>query len=142
MKAAILRRYNINDEMYRQRFRSFRYKPGKTPTEMATRLTDLEQRWLKDCDTVEKVKDVVVKEKLLATLLEDFRMWAKERKPKTMGDATQLAEDYFQASTSPKTERVPTDPCPRFGVRGHFPTNFKPSTRQQPSAAAETSRNP
>ena len=148
VKAAILRRYNINDEMYRQRFRSFRYKPGKTPTEMAKRLTDLAGRWFKDCDTVEKVKDAAVKEQLLATLPYDVRMWVKERKPKTTGDAAQLAEDYFQArpaGTSPQTERVPTDPCPRCGERGHWarlcPTNSKPSTRQQPSAPAETSRN-
>ena len=31
VKAAILRRYNINEETYRQRFRSFKYRAGKTP---------------------------------------------------------------------------------------------------------------
>ena len=64
VKAAILRRYNINDETYRQRFRSLCYKPGKTLTEIASRLTDLAGRWLKLCNTIEKVKDAVVKEQL------------------------------------------------------------------------------
>ena len=51
VKAAILRRYNINDETYRQRFRSTKFRAGQTPTEVATRLTDLAGRWLKDCNT-------------------------------------------------------------------------------------------
>ena len=80
VKAAILRRNNINDETYRQRFRSYKYKVGQTPTEIATRLTDLAGRWLKDSSTMEEVKDAVVKEQLLAVLPEDIRMWVKERK--------------------------------------------------------------
>lgn len=98
-----------------KRFRNFKYKPGKTPTEIATRLTDLAGRWLKDCTTVEEVKDAVVKEQLLATLPEEVRMWVKERRPKTTTDAAQLAEDYFQArpAGTSKTDRIPTDPCPR-----------------------------
>jgi hypothetical protein len=127
VKAAVLRRYNINDETYRQWFRSLRYKAEKTPTDMATTLTDLAGRWLKDCDTVKKVKDAVVKEQLLATLPEEVRMWVKERTPKTTGHTSQLTEDYFQArqaGTSPKTERVPTDPCPRcYALPGGYRTS-------------------
>ena len=60
-----------------------RYKPVKTLTEVAKKLTDFARRWLKNCSTVDEVKDAVVKEQLLATLPEDVRMWVKERKPKT-----------------------------------------------------------
>ena len=148
VKAAILRRYNINEETYCQRFRSFKYRAGKTPTEIATRLTDLAGRWLKDCSTFEEVKDAVVKEQLLTTLPEDVRMWVKERKPKTTTDAAQLAEDYLQArpaGTPPKPDHAPTGPCPRCGELGHWarlcPTNPRPPpTRQQQST--DTPRNP
>ena len=145
VKAAILRHYNINEETYRQRFRSFKYR---APTEIATRLTDLAGRWLKDCSTFEEVKDAVVKEQLLTTLPEDVRMWVKERKPKTTTDAAQLAEDYLQArpaGTPPKPDRAPTGPCPRCGELVHWarlcPTNPRPPpTRQQQST--NTPRNP
>lgn len=97
VKAAILRRYNINSETYRQRFHSLKCKSGQTPLEIATRLTDLANKWLKDCSTAEEVKDAVVKEQLMSTLSDDVRAWVKERKPKTTAEAAQLVEDHMQA---------------------------------------------
>ena len=44
VKAEILRHYNINEETYWQRFRNFHFKPGHSPTEVATALLDLAQR--------------------------------------------------------------------------------------------------
>ena len=41
LKEAILRRYDINEETYRQRFRKLRLKEGESPQELITRLTDL-----------------------------------------------------------------------------------------------------
>ena len=62
VKAVILRRYNIHEETYRKRFRGLRLKSGETPTELATRLADVANKWLKDCGTVAEVKDAVVRE--------------------------------------------------------------------------------
>ena len=39
VKAAILCRYNINDETYRLRFRGLKYKIGQTPTEIRSYLS-------------------------------------------------------------------------------------------------------
>ena len=140
VKAAILRRYNINDETYRQRFRSYKYKVGQTPTEIATRLTDLAGRWLKDCSTMEEVKDAVVKEQLLAVLPEDIRMWVKERKPKATTEAAQLAEDYLQARPTgiPKSDRLPTGPCPRCGEHGHWARHCPNNPKQENQEQAKT----
>ena len=41
VKIAILRRYDINDEMYRQRFRTSTRRDGEPYIELATRLGDL-----------------------------------------------------------------------------------------------------
>ena len=41
LKAAILRRYDINEETYRQRFRGVAHKENKTYRELAVRLMDL-----------------------------------------------------------------------------------------------------
>ena len=49
VKAAILRRYDINEETYRRRFRNPKPKKGETPRELVTRLTDLATRWTREC---------------------------------------------------------------------------------------------
>ena len=48
IKTAILRRYNINEETYRQRFRKLKAKEGESPQELMTRLKDLATRWMRD----------------------------------------------------------------------------------------------
>ncbi len=54
LKAAILRRYEINEETYRTRFRSTRRKEGEMQTELVTRLTDSAKKWLKRCKSMEE----------------------------------------------------------------------------------------
>ena len=71
-KSAILRRFNINNQTYRQRFRNLKSKAGQTQTDIAARLTDLASRWLKDCTTIDQVNDAVVKEQLITTFSEAF----------------------------------------------------------------------
>ena len=48
VKEAILRRYDINDETYRQRFRGLRPKEGESPQEIITGLRDLATRWSRE----------------------------------------------------------------------------------------------
>ena len=97
LKQAILRRYNITEESYRQRFRFLKKESGETNRELATRLTDLAGKWLKKCDTLDKLKDAIVCEQLINTLPTDVQVWVRERKPKTSQEAGQLADDYVQA---------------------------------------------
>ena len=143
VKAAILCRYNINDETYRRRFRGLKFKQGHTPTEIATRLQDLASKWLRDCTTADEVRDMVVNEKLLTTLPQDIRVWVTERKPKSTEEAAQLAEDYLQArpqgTITNAADRLSTGPCPRYQQHGHwarhchkhyhYKPNLQPPTR-------------
>ena len=81
LKETILRRYDINCEAYRQRFREAKQQQGETPRELVVRLRDLGKKWLKDCETVEAAIDAIVLEQLLATLPEEVRIWVSEIKP-------------------------------------------------------------
>ena len=104
LKAAILRRYDITEESYRQRFRSLVPKSGETNREVKARLQDLAEKWLKDFTTVETVIDQVILEQLLNTLPQEVRVWVKEWKLKTSSEASQLVDDYVQAQKqNPKT---------------------------------------
>ena len=97
LKAAILRRYDINEETYRQRLRAASRKDVETHRELATRLADTVDKWTRECSSVQELRDLIVKEQLLNSLPSDIRVWVSERKPKTSREAGQLADDYLQA---------------------------------------------
>ncbi|KAL5489194.1 hypothetical protein EMCRGX_G018260 [Ephydatia muelleri] len=104
LKEAILRRYDISDETYRQRFRETVKKEDETVSELAVRLDDLLQKWTKDCKTVAEVRDLMVREQLLNALPRDLKIWVSERKPKTSTEAADMADNYVRAR---KQERDP-----------------------------------
>lgn len=97
VKAAILRRYDINAETYWQRFRSFRLKEGESHRKMATRLSDMVDKWMKECKTVKEVYELIVVEQLLETLPTEVRVWVCERNPKSSTVARELADEYVCA---------------------------------------------
>ena len=97
LKVAILKRYGVNEENYRQRFRQGRRKKGELCAEFAVRLGDLMDKWMQGCDNMEAVKDKLVMEQLIEILLSCVRIWVKEHKPKTSKEAGEYADDYFQA---------------------------------------------
>ena len=97
VKEAILRRYDISPETYRQRFRNTRRSDRETYTELAVRLQDLVRKWMADCSTIHAVLEKLVTEQLMNTMPLELRIWISERKPTTGGEAGWLADDYVQA---------------------------------------------
>ena len=75
VKKAILRRYDISEETYRQRCEVY--------IELATRLADLFKKWTIDCDTVETVVEKMLIEQLLNIMPANLRVWLSEKKPTT-----------------------------------------------------------
>ena len=108
--------YDINEGTYRRRFRAIKPLENETPVELAIRVQDLTEKWVKDCGNRVAVLDAVVTEQFIEVLPEEVRVWVKERKPRTTQEAGRLAEDYRQprkvelCSPAPKTsvkKRVP-----------------------------------
>ena len=62
LKEAILQRYDITEESYRQQFRTVKKKSGESGRELVARLDDLASKWLKSCEKPEDVQDRVVLE--------------------------------------------------------------------------------
>ena len=107
VKAAILRRYDITEETYRQRFREITKNVVESHRDVSIRLGGLANKWLKGLTTVEQVKEAIVLEQLLYTLGPSVRVWVKERKPKTALEAGQLADDYSEARKQTAKESRP-----------------------------------
>ena len=97
VKKAILTRYDIREETYRQRFRSAQRKEGEPYIELATRMADLFRKWVADCNTVEAISEKLLIEQLLNTMPTDLRIWLSEKKISTCREVGKLADDYMMA---------------------------------------------
>lgn len=117
VKKAILRRYDINEETYRQRFRAARRKEGEPYIELATRMADLFGKWTADCTTVEALSEKLLIEQLLNNMPADLRVWLSDKKPSTSKEAGRLADDYVLArKRNPTPAEVPTHDSRKQGT--------------------------
>uniref|UniRef100_A0A1X7U3U3 CCHC-type domain-containing protein n=1 Tax=Amphimedon queenslandica TaxID=400682 RepID=A0A1X7U3U3_AMPQE len=69
-------------------------KEGVTNRELATRLLNLVKKWTKRCKMLAEIKDLMVMEQLMKTLLGEIGIFVVARQPKTAGEAARLADDY------------------------------------------------
>ena len=56
VKKMILRRYGVNQESYRQKYRAARKGQGETYQDLALRIEDLNRKWTRDCESVEEIR--------------------------------------------------------------------------------------
>ena len=96
IRAAILQRYDINEEAYRRRFRTTTRGNDETNREYTVKLMDLQRKWLKEYVTLEAVQEAVGLEQFLNSLTMEQRVWVYEKKPKTCVEAGELADEYEQ----------------------------------------------
>ena len=105
IKTAVLARYDINEESYRRRFRSMTRKAGETNREVAVRLMDVQQKWMKECTTIDEVQQLIGKEQFLISLgSAEQSLWVMEKKPETCVAAGELADEYEQARRSTRID--------------------------------------
>ena len=97
LRAAILARYNVNQETYRQRFRSSKRRSEESHEELVIRLTDLYNKWTKDCRTMPEIREVIVMEQFLNSLTPEIRLRVREKNPKTVEEAAKTADHLLQA---------------------------------------------
>ena len=126
VKGAILRRYEINEETYCQRFRIDRKKGEESYREYADRLGDHFTRWVASQSIA--LEELVKLEQFITGVPEDLRIWLRERKPNSLRQAAALADDYALAHKSSQK----TNPS-RQTVSSTPPMN---SVRQQEGSAA------
>ncbi|KAK7913399.1 hypothetical protein WMY93_013610 [Mugilogobius chulae] len=98
VKLAILQKYDINAETYRQRFRSLDVDPGESPKELYVRLKELYGKWIQPKNkTVTDVSELIILEQYLRMLSPELQVWIKEHDPKTATEAATLAEVFVAA---------------------------------------------
>ncbi|RXN23940.1 zinc finger and SCAN domain-containing 9 [Labeo rohita] len=107
LKEALLEKFNISPETYRQRFRSTTVPAGESPTETYNRLKNLYKRWVRPEEhSKEEIGEAIILEQLLRVLPYDARTWVREHEPRSGLAAAKLAQQYLNAHRSgPRTQQ-------------------------------------
>ncbi len=98
LKEALLEKFIISPETYRQRFRATTVPAGESPTETYHRLRSLYRRWVRPEEhSKEEIGETIILEQLLRVLPYDTRTWVQEHEPTTGLAASKLAQQYLNA---------------------------------------------
>lgn len=141
LRQALLAKFNISAETYRQRFRDLAVPSNEVPTETYQRLKGLYRRWIKpEQSSVEEIGEAIILEQLLRVLPPEVRTWVKEHEPSTGVEAAKLATQYVNARRTPAAR--PQRPSSRGdnrhdGPKGNYGThgNVGVDKNVQPSAS-------
>lgn len=98
VKRAILDKFEINNEMYRQRFRLYSAHEVETPRDLQVRLKELYEKWMTPKHRPkEEIGDQIVLEQFLKLLSLDTRTYVKQNNPISYKQAAEMAEAFMAA---------------------------------------------
>lgn len=98
VKAAILSKYDVNPETYRQRFRSLEVRLDENPKELYARLKDLYRKWIQPKGkTNQEIGEIIILEQYLRMLSPELQVWIREHNPSSAAKAAELAEVFVAA---------------------------------------------
>ena len=131
VKQSILRRYQVNAETHRQQFRQDSKKSNESYAEWADWLRDRFAKWKRDREI--SVEEIIYLEQFIAGVPEGLAIALKEKEPKSLTEAAELADAYALArEDSGKGSAKETTPL------GTAPRANKQESRQvEPSGPGE-----
>ena len=97
---SLLKRYQLTEEGFRQKFRTSKQEVGETAGQFVVRLTSYLSRWMelgKVSATYEGLKDLILREQFLTVSHRNLVLFLKERKIKSIKEMAELAEQYSEA---------------------------------------------
>ena len=100
VKQALLKRFELTQEGFRQKFRSCQPESGESAPQFALRLENYLVRWVELADTAktfEGLKDLLLREQFINASQSDLALFIKERKPATIRQMADLAEQFLEA---------------------------------------------
>ena len=95
LKQAILRRYDVNEETHRIRFRQDKKRADEPMREWIQREADHFDKWAKDQKMSHR--DMIITEQILLGVSDDLTIWLRERRPDSLDELGRLADDYLLA---------------------------------------------
>ena len=100
LKNALLHRYDLTQEGFRQKFRTAKVEVGETYTQFLSRITGYFNRWIKMSginQDYEGLIDLLLREQLLNSAGKELTLYLKERTPDSAHKLAELAETFIEA---------------------------------------------
>ncbi|XP_071115973.1 uncharacterized protein [Haliotis cracherodii] len=126
VKTALLKRYEMTEDGFHQKFRTAKTDTGEIFTQFVVRIENYFNRWIElsgTQKTFEGVKDLLLREQILNVTGRDLSIFLKERKPKDAMEMARLAEQFIEARG--------TGPV-RYGKQGSFGQHDKTEVQGKP----------
>ncbi|XP_067684362.1 uncharacterized protein [Haliotis asinina] len=100
LKQALLRRFRLNDEGFRMKFRNAKIEADESCIQFIARLRNYLSRWVELSDTVKTYDglcDLLLREQFLMTCSRPLSVFLKERKLKNSVEMANVADQYAEA---------------------------------------------
>ncbi|XP_064456939.1 uncharacterized protein LOC135367578 [Ornithodoros turicata] len=100
VKAALLQRFRLTAEGFREKFRSGKPVDGETGTQFAARLSNLFDRWIDLSETKKdyaSLRDLLLTEQFVKGCQPKLAMFLRERKTESLADLATLADRFLEA---------------------------------------------
>ena len=100
LKAALLKRYNLTEQGYREKFRKCRPEKEESPEQYIFRMQTYLEKWIelsKSEQSYEGLRDLIVKEQVIDSCPKELGIHLLERAPADLKELAQLADQYLKA---------------------------------------------
>ena len=100
LKNALLKRYNLTENGYRQKFRTCKAQMDESIDEFATRMKTYLEKWIELSDsekTYEGIRDLILKEQILDACPSSLKIHLQERETNNLEELLKVAEKYIKA---------------------------------------------
>jgi len=127
LKAALLKRYQLNEEGFRKKFRESKPDTGETAPQYVSKLQIYFSRWMELArveETYDALKDMMIRDQFLSVCHEDLATFLKERMSEldSVEKMAQVAEKYLDAHCCTITGKS----TKRGGQNSQKPGGFRP----------------
>lgn len=141
VKGAILSKYDIKPETYRQRFRSLEVSPDESPKELYARIKELYGKWIQPKGkTTQEIGEMIMLEQYLRMVSPELQIWIREHDPGSAMEAAKLADVFVAAWRKGQPWSYNSWKTPRDSRKP--PQQYQPIQQYQPKPEASGGKVP
>ena len=103
LKAALYKRFDMNEDGFRKRFRSSKPEGSETFLQFSSRMDSYLERWVelsKTKKTYDGMKDLFLREQFIWCCNKELSLFLKERIPPSIQDMARYADQFVEARTT------------------------------------------